>query len=334
MNNYAQYLEHFSNLSVAVVGDLMIDRYIFGQATRISPEAPVPIVLVQKENAVPGGAANVARNILSLHSKVAVFGSIGVDNSGKQLQELLQTAGANIDGVIIRSDFPTTEKIRLLADNQQIARIDRENTHALSEKKQEILLQKLENAIANHEIQAIILEDYAKGCLTFSFIEKIIRIAQQYNIFVTLDPHPANNFEISGLHLMTPNRKEAFALAKMPYQPGINHPLEDKALLEIGAIIMQTWQPKNLLITLGNEGMVLFKSESSQPLHIPTQAQQVFDVSGAGDTVMATMTLALLAGAPPFEAAAIANHAAGIVIGQIGTAAISYQTLLSKVQGQ
>ncbi|MFA6815393.1 MAG: PfkB family carbohydrate kinase, partial [Lentisphaeria bacterium] len=184
MNNYAQYLEHFSNLSVAVVGDLMIDRYIFGQATRISPEAPVPIVLVQKENAVPGGAANVARNILSLHSKVAVFGSIGVDNSGKQLQELLQTAGANIDGVIIRSDFPTTEKIRLLADNQQIARIDRENTHALSEKKQEILLQKLENAIANHEIQAIILEDYAKGCLTFSFIEKIIRIAQQYNIFV------------------------------------------------------------------------------------------------------------------------------------------------------
>jgi len=334
MNNYSQYLEQFSHLSVAVIGDLMIDRYIFGQATRISPEAPVPIVLVQKENAVPGGAANVARNILSLHGNVTVFGRIGVDNSGKHLQDLLRTAGAKIDGIITRSEFPTTEKTRLLADNQQIARIDRENTHVLSEKTQELLLQKLENAIENHKIQAIILEDYAKGCLTFSFIQEIIKIAEKHHIFVTLDPHPANNFQIPGLHLMTPNRKEAFALANVPYSPGINRPLQDNALLKTGAIIMQTWQPKNLLVTLGDEGMILFRAKDLHPLHIPTQAQQVFDVSGAGDTVMATMTLALLAGANPFDAAAIANHAAGIVIGQIGTAAISYQTLLDKIQNK
>ena len=299
MNNFADCIHRFSDMSVAVLGDLMLDRYVFGYATRISQEAPVPVVQVQRQNNVPGGAANVARNVLSLGGHAEVFGTTGRDVDGKILKKLLQDAGGGVTGMVCAMEAVTTVKERL------------------------------ENYLAGGSCKALILEDYAKGIFTPYFMKEVVRIAQRYDVAVALDPHPTHPYDIKGLKFMTPNRLEAFALAGMPFVHGIGNPEHDLPLQRVGEELMRRWNPEMLMITLGSEGIALYSREGGKPLCIPTQARRVFDVSGAGDTVMATMTLALAAGATPEEAATIANQAAGVVVGYVGTRAIEASELLT-----
>ena len=332
MSNLPNYIQKFSQFEVAVVGDLMMDKYIFGSATRISQEAPVPVVCVDSEKSVPGGAANVALNVLSLHAKAHVFGVIGEDTAGEELTALLKNAGAETDGIVKASDRATTVKTRIIASRQQVVRVDRECVAQLSEALQQKILNSLKTRLETATLHAIIMEDYAKGVFTPSFMESIADLAKQYNVPLMLDPHPTHPFDVKGIRMMTPNRQEAFALAKTPFAKETGNPLTDQPLLDVGAALKKRWGCDIPVITLGGEGMLIFQENKSQPIHIPTRAKKVFDVSGAGDTVMAAMTLALLAGATPEDAAKIANYAAGIVVGIVGTAAIEYDALLSEIE--
>ena len=332
MANLLQYIKKFSQMEVAVVGDLMMDKYIFGRATRLSQEAPVPVVCVDRQNAVPGGAANVALNLLSLFAKTNVFGIVGQDAEGGELATLLKNAGADTEGVIAVPDRQTTVKTRVLASHQQVVRIDFENTADLAASVQTQILEKLEARLKSARLNAVIMEDYAKGVFTRDFMENISKLAAKYHVPLMLDPHPTHPFDVKGIQLMTPNRQEAFALAGRTFTKETGNPLTDKPLLEVGRILKERWSNDILIITLGGEGMAIFLGDNPVPLHIPTKARKVFDVSGAGDTVMATMTLALLAGASPEDAAQIANHAAGIVVGIVGTAAIEQKALVASIE--
>jgi D-beta-D-heptose 7-phosphate kinase/D-beta-D-heptose 1-phosphate adenosyltransferase len=223
-------------------------------------------------------------------------------------------------------------KTRVLAANQQVVRIDYEDTDALAPAAYRQLLARLQRRLQSGEVDALILEDYAKGVFTRSFIKAAIALANRYRVLVTLDPHPTHSFNVGGLALMTPNRAEAFALAGIVYQPGINDPAKDRPLRRVGLALQRKWRVSQLLLTLGGEGMALFTGLGAEPVHIPTRAQQVFDVSGAGDTVMATMVLTMLAGAPAAEAAKVANYAAGVVVGIVGTAAIEAAVLQQRLR--
>lgn len=331
MNRLSSLIDKIAKQKVAVVGDLMLDRYIWGQATRISPEAPVPIIEIERCNAVPGGAANVVRNVVGLNARACAFGCIGNDTEGKEMLELLQATNADCSSVFIDEKRESTVKTRILAANQQVIRLDSESREHISKKLQKQILQKLQEGIEQKQFSGIILEDYAKGIFNRSFMQEICDLACSSDIFISLDPHPSQLFHVNGLKLMTPNRSEAFALAGLPYKAGINSPTQDTALLNAAKKIQNKWQAELLLITLGAEGMALFQAGCEIPLHIPTRAKQVFDVSGAGDTVMATMTLALLAGASPEEAALLANAAAGIVVGYVGTTAIDSEKLRKEI---
>lgn len=332
MKSLADYLNAFPKFSVAVLGDLMVDRYVFGHATRISQEAPVPVVQVQRVENVLGGAANVARNILSLGGHAEVFGTTGKDADGKVLKRLFQDAGGGVTGIVCAMDATTTVKMRILASNQQIVRVDYEQPDQITESHRGALLERLEDFLATGRCNALILEDYAKGIFTQDFMAAVVRIAQRQGVAVALDPHPTHPFDVKGLKFMTPNRMEAFALAGKPFVHGIGNPEHDLPLRRVGEELMRRWNPEFLMITLGSEGVALYPREGGKPLFIPTQARRVFDVSGAGDTVMATMTLALLAGASPEEAATIANHAAGVVVGYVGTRAIETTELREELE--
>ncbi len=326
------YLRKFGGCKVIVLGDMMLDRYIFGRATRISQEAPVPVVHVQREKAVPGGAANVARNILSLGGTVDVAGVCGKDADGACLRKLLQEAGAGTQGLLTCAKRPTTVKIRLLAGNQQVVRIDYEDISHIGAQARARLQSFVEKEIASPETGALILEDYAKGVFDSGFMQKMVDFARKCGKIVALDPHPKGDYPVRNLTFMTPNRLEAFALAGIEDPSGGGNPSQDKALHEVAKILLKTWRLDYLLITLGADGMALFQHGGGM-VHIPTEARQVFDVSGAGDTVMATMVLSLLSGATPENAARIANSAAGVVVGRVGTSAIEADVLRTVLDG-
>lgn len=327
-------LSSFPRCRIGVLGDLMLDRYCWGQATRISQEAPVPVVLVKRSTHVPGGAANVARNVLSLRGKVSVFGCVADDEDGRILVSLLKDGGADTTGVYEVEGGHTTVKTRVLAGNQQVLRVDREFPEEITEKLRGRILSKLEASLKAGELDALVMEDYAKGVFTKEFMERAVELATHYGVLSTLDPHPAHGFDVKGLTLMTPNRMEAFSLAGVAFEAGIGDPAHDLPLKHVGDVLMGKWNAEMLLVTLGAEGMALFRKERSKPLVIPTQARQVFDVSGAGDTVMATMTLAICAGAPAAQAASLANSAAGVVVGYVGTRAIEADELREVVKGR
>jgi D-beta-D-heptose 7-phosphate kinase/D-beta-D-heptose 1-phosphate adenosyltransferase len=325
-------LTRFKDVRVAVVGDLMLDRYIWGKASRISQEAPVPVVLVQRETQVPGGAANVVRNITSLEGQAVAFGAIGRDPHGETLRRLLREGGADVDQIQVSDRRPTTLKTRVLAGNQQVVRIDQEDTTLFSDELLDKLRRGLADMLKKDQIGAIIFEDYAKGLLSREFMQEIVDLAHRHGKFCALDPHPSNPFKVRGLRLMTPNRAEAFGLAGLYYKPTVLPLKNDLALQEVGRRLQQDWDVELLLITMGADGMALFQPDLP-PVHIPTRAQEVFDVSGAGDTVTASFVLSLLAGATPTEAAELANHAAGIVVGKVGTVPVPKEELIRELQG-
>lgn len=326
-NRIHALIEKFPAQRVAVVGDLMLDRYIWGSASRISQEAPVPVVAIDRQTASPGGAANVLRNISSLGAQPLAFGVIGKDSAGDALVDLLKVERVDTSGVSRSPDRVTSEKTRIIAEHQQIVRVDNERIESISEQDCGDLVTRLRVAIEEGGIDAIIVEDYAKGAVTKELLHEVVALGKKNDIPVALDPHPGNAAAASGLTVMTPNRAEAFAMAGVYPRPSVLPVEDDQALSEVVSQLQDIWNPKYLMITLGGDGTALF--QEGQPVHhIPTQAREVFDVSGAGDTVIASFVLSLLAGATPDEAAAISNHAAGVVVAKVGTATVSTEELI------
>ncbi|MBI5383814.1 MAG: D-glycero-beta-D-manno-heptose-7-phosphate kinase [Verrucomicrobia bacterium] len=311
---------------VLVVGDVMLDQFVWGKVSRISPEAPVPVVEFDRENYMPGGAANVARNLAALHARTELFGVVGHDTAANQLRELLGQQQVNCGGVIAEAARHTSTKTRIVAHQQQVVRVDRESRHEIKPHTTSRLLAELEKRV--RQADAVIVGDYGKGVVTQSLLDGLKRLCRERGVWLSLDPKPIHRLALGGLSLLTPNRKEAFELAGLPDDTRQADPLRDTALMKAAEGLLTKLQPALMLITLGELGMLLCRRHE-KPFHIPTVAQEVFDVSGAGDTVIATFTLAIAAGASPVEAALFANQAAGIVVGKVGTATVTPEELMA-----
>jgi D-glycero-beta-D-manno-heptose-7-phosphate kinase len=320
-----QILSAATKTRVLVLGDVMLDQFIWGGVSRISPEAPVPVVDFERESFMPGGAANVARNLISLNVSTEIFGAIGNDSAGQQLKKLLAEQKIGCNGLVSNSSRHTSIKTRIVAHKQQIVRIDRETRDGLDEKLTGKLLGVLKLKLKNAD--AIIVGDYGKGVVTQPLLNEIKSLCRARGVWLSFDPKPVHHLNLSNLSLITPNRKEAFELTGMPDDTKNANPFADKNLMVVAERLLNELRPAVLLITLGELGMLLCQ-RGQKPFHIPTVAQEVFDVSGAGDTVIASFTLAIAAGALPIEAAILSNHAAGIVVGKIGTATTSSEELL------
>jgi D-beta-D-heptose 7-phosphate kinase/D-beta-D-heptose 1-phosphate adenosyltransferase len=309
----------------------MLDRFIWGNVTRISPEAPVPIVHVTRESAYPGGAANVARNLAPFASKVHLLGITGEDSHSKQLAELLEETGIDTSGLLRDPEQETIVKTRIISRSQHVVRIDRERPQPASAATWKRLWAWLEPKLA--ELDAIILEDYAKGLITQEFVDQLAEKLQGHAVILTVDPNPANHIKWKGATTVKPNRKEAFAAARMK-DPGDVSEAELLTILPaLAEKLFTEWETKSLLITLSEHGMALINESSAEVYHTPTRAPEVFDVSGAGDTAIALYTLALAAGASGKEAAEISNIASGIVVGKLGTATVTADELYASVGG-
>lgn len=319
-------LHRCRQVRVLVVGDAMLDHYIWGDVSRISPEAPVPVVRFERESFIPGGAANVARNLAHLGVQTALFGVVGADREGLRLRQLLGADRIDCAGLIALRARPTSVKTRIIARQQQVVRIDREQDEDLAPVHTRRLIERLRSRLEG--TAAVIVCDYGKGVVTQALLDALKELCKPRGIWLSLDPKPVHRVDYSGFSLITPNRKEAFELAGVHDLTPKTHPLRDAHLAEAAARILETTSPALLLITLGELGMLLCR-KNHKPVHIPTVAREVFDVSGAGDTVIATFTAAIAAGASPIEAAVIANHAAGIVVGKVGTATASVAEILS-----
>ena len=313
---------------VLVAGDLMLDEFIWGKVSRISPEAPVPVVAVDRETFYPGGAANVARNLHEFTAKTSVLGLTGDDSAGARLRDLLSAGGIGTEGVSSRPG-PTTVKTRIIARTQQVVRVDRELVEPVGPAQHQALLAALDKALP--QTDAVVLEDYGKGFFDEEMAAEIIKRARTAGRIVAVDPNPGNPVAWRGATVVKPNRHEAFAAAGIPWSEPASHPLEDKQLLKVGETLLAKWEADQLLVTLSELGMMLF-TKDGQRHHTPTRAREVFDVSGAGDTAIALYTLALCAGATPVEASEIANHASGVVVGKLGTATLTPDELLASFE--
>jgi D-beta-D-heptose 7-phosphate kinase/D-beta-D-heptose 1-phosphate adenosyltransferase len=328
-SRFHQIFESFSRKRILVIGDLMLDEFIWGNVKRISPEAPVPVVEVERESYFPGGAANVARNLREFAGDVHVMGLIGTDSHAEHLKQLLAGEGINLDCIQQDPAYQTIVKTRIIARQQQVVRVDREKKTALTPLQTERAVAQVEKILPG--IDAIIIEDYAKGLLHQDFVDAITALAQRSGKILAVDPNPSNVLQWNGVSVIKPNRTEAFAAAGLPASDPVEPVTGDRHLLEVGAILSKKWRTENLLITLGEHGMLLFAGDSA-PYHTPTLAREVFDVSGAGDTAIALFTLALCSGATAPEAAEISNHASGIVVGKLGTATVTPAELIESFE--
>ena len=320
-----QILSAAAKSRVLVVGDVMLDQFIWGSVARISPEAPVPVVDFQRESFMPGGAANVARNLAAMNLSTEIFGAVGKDTAADQLAQILKEHGIGCRGLVSSVNRTTSRKTRIVAHQQQVVRIDRESRESLDIALTGELLRLLKKEIP--KASAVIVGDYGKGVVTQPLLNEIKKLCRDYGVWLSLDPKPVHHLNLGGLSLITPNRKETFELANLPDDTRHANPLADENLMAAAERLLNEIRPAVLLITLGELGMLLCQ-RGQKPFHIPTLAQEVFDVSGAGDTVIATFTLAIAAGASPVEAAILSNHAAGIVVGKVGTATTSVEELL------
>ena len=324
-----QILDRAAGKRILVIGDLMLDEFVWGKVGRISPEAPVPVVEVTGESFFPGGAANVARNLREFLDRVSVIGLIGKDRSGQQLRQLLAERKIDISDSIEDEKFPTIVKTRIIARHQQVVRVDRESIARPSTTQIGKVLTAVRKKLDN--IDAIIFEDYGKGFVTRELVAQIAREARAAKKLVTADPNPQNLIDWSGMTAVKPNRAEAFLAAGIPDRDSEASPKKDVDLVHAGKELLQKWGVQYLLVTLGEHGVMFFE-KGKRPHHIPTKARDVFDVSGAGDTAIAMFTLALVCNATPLEAAQIANHASAVVVGKLGTATVTRDELISSFE--
>ena len=315
-----------SSSRVLVIGEMILDEFIWGKVSRISPEAPVPVVEVVRESYHAGGAANVARNLRELVDHVRMLGPVGDGADGERLRSLLTGAGIELQNVLHDPNYQTIRKTRIVARTQQMVRVDRECRHSLNAETRQRVISHLREQLP--DLDAVILEDYDKGLFDQALADGLTQTAQEAGVLVLVDPKPSNPVLWRNVTGVTPNRGEAFRAAGIPWSDPVDPPLADKALLAVGHRLLEQLHCKLVLVTLSEHGMMLFQPDAP-PYHTPTRAQEVFDVSGAGDTAIAAFTAALAGGATPVEAAEISNHAAGIVVGKLGTAIVSRAELLS-----
>jgi len=320
-----EILQRSSEKRILVIGDLMLDEFIWGRVSRISPEAPVPVVEVVRESYYPGGAANVARNVREFSSSAFVMGLIGEDAHAQQLKTILAASRINFDAVQSDPSFQTIVKTRIIARQQQVVRLDRERPQLLTAELRRRSIETLTDLLP--VIDGIIFEDYGKGFLEQDFLDEIVTLARSQGKVVTADPNLRNPLMWRGMTAVKPNRIEAFAAVNQPWQESHLHPLHDKALLKVGAELLEKWAPNQLLITLGDQGMLLFDPKAA-PYHVPSRAREVYDLSGAGDTAISLFTLSLMAGATPVEATEISNHASSVVVAKLGTATLTPAELI------
>jgi D-glycero-beta-D-manno-heptose-7-phosphate kinase len=319
-------LKRFGEARILVVGDLMLDRYVFGTVNRISPEAPVPVVHVTREASRPGGASNVSLNIASLGGASLVAGIAGTDAMGDVLLDTLTDAGIAVEGIVRDPGLRTTVKTRIIAERQQVARVDYEDEPERHGERIEELCAAIPKLVEN--ATGVILEDYGKGVICQDVVDAVLAAAKQYGKPVGFDPKDNHQLSMPWLTLATPNYREA-CLATGQAEVSLGHAPEASAALKTaGRLLSERWDTEFLLITLGPNGMYLCPREGAASVQ-PTLAREVFDVSGAGDTVIAVAMTALSVGAGYAEAAALANHAAGVVVGKVGTATCSQDELLA-----
>lgn len=324
-----EILQRASRKRFLVIGDLMVDKFIKGKVGRISPEAPVPVVEVTDMSYYPGGAANVARNIREFGGHVSVAGMIGTDPNGRRLRNLLTEKEIDASAIVECDDFHTTIKTRIIAGHQQLVRLDREKFTVPGPSQIRSLVTTVRKKMP--EIDALIFEDYGKGFLAAELVSEIASDALAAGKIVAADPNPRNSIEWHGVTVVKPNRAEAFLAAGIPLRDPEVSPEKDVDLIRAGEALLKKWGTKYILITLGEHGMMLFQ-KSESPHHIPTKAQEVFDVSGAGDTAIALFTLALACEATPVEAAEIANHGSAVVVEKVGTATVTRDELAASFQ--
>jgi rfaE bifunctional protein kinase chain/domain len=311
----------FAGKRIAVVGDLMLDRYFWGSVARISPEAPVPVVEVESESTRLGGAANVANNVASLGGIPLMLGVIGDDEAGRVFQALARAGGFPLEGVVVDPARPTTVKTRVIAHHQHVVRVDREVKQDVSGQIQQRILDILRRGIGT--LDAIIIEDYNKGVVAKDLIRELVDLAGRSRKAVTVDPKSNNFFEYKQVTVFKPNRKET--------EEALGVRLQDKkSVEEAGRTLIERLGAESVLLTLGEDGMSLFERDGDAT-HVPTATRKVADVSGAGDTVISTLTIALAAGASIKEASTLANFAGGIVCGEVGIVPIDRDLLLQTV---
>ena len=330
LSRLEQILDRAPSMRIMVIGDLMLDEFVWGKVGRISPEAPVPVVEVTGESFYPGGAANVARNLREFVDHVAVIGMLGKDRSGQQLRELLTAQNINTSNAVEDETFSTIVKTRIIALHQQVVRVDREKIVSPSADQIAKVVAAIRNAI--QKTDAIIFEDYGKGFVTTELVSEIARQARAAGKIVAADPNPRHSVDWRGVTVVKPNRAEAFLGSGVPWREPDEAPGKDADLKRAGEALLKNWETKYVLVTLGEHGMMLFQ-QNEAPHYIPTKARQVFDVSGAGDTAIALFTLGLVCGATPIEAAEIANHGSAVVVSKLGTATVTRDELVASFRG-
>jgi D-beta-D-heptose 7-phosphate kinase/D-beta-D-heptose 1-phosphate adenosyltransferase len=315
-------IDRFKRIKTLVIGDLMLDHYVWGNVSRISPEAPVPVVHMSRETEMPGGAGNVAVNMAALGAEVYVVGLLGEDAAADRLISYFQRGPIHTESTVRSTERPTIVKTRIIAHHQQVVRVDREIPGAVSDALRNRVWEQVEKILP--DVQAVVLSDYAKGVVTPYLIHRLIPAARKRGIPIAVDPKVENFRHYRQVTCVTPNTQEAMASG------GVQSLSGEKAIEKLGQALLRKINADSILITRGEQGMSLF--ERKKPVfHIPTRAREVFDVTGAGDTVISTLTLALAAGSSLRQAAELANDAAGIVVGKLGTASVTAPELLNVV---
>jgi len=317
-------LERFPSCRILVVGDIMLDEYIWGSVGRISPEAPVPVVAVTRDTRALGGAGNVAVNISGLGANVGLAGLIGEDSPGREIIRMLKRHRIGISGIVIDRNRPTTTKTRVVAHSQQVVRVDREKKEPPDARASDALGKSVRSAV--REVDGVVLSDYRKGALSRELVEDIVLSAKRNGAFVVVDPKRTDFSFYRGCTLITPNKPEAEAALGGRELSG------DREILEGGKALLRKSNARAILITRGEEGMSLVERGRGVLFHIPAEARQVFDVTGAGDTVIGTLAAGMGAGASLRDAALLANLAAGVVVGEVGTAPITLGKLARAIR--
>lgn len=327
MRNYRSSIPRLAKTSVLVIGDIMLDRFVYGDVLRISPEAPVPVVHVKKETSFLGGAGNVARNIRALGGKAGLIGIVGKDREAEHIVSEMERSGISPDGIIIDTTRPTITKTRIIAGTQQVVRIDHEDMSPYGAEAR----MAIETYVDRHldEYDGIIISDYAKGVITRDPVDHIMRAAKKKKKFVLVDPSVKHFSLYKGITSMTPNLKEASEGARREIDTA-----SKEAIAKLGWHIKDSLGMPHMMITLGPQGMAIFSDEikGKMPFFIPTKAKAVYDVSGAGDTVIATLAMGLAAKLSFLDASFIANYAAGVVVGKRGTATLSQEELVAALE--
>lgn len=311
----------FEGKRIIVLGDLMLDEFIWGRVRRISPEAPVPVVEVDRQSLALGGAGNVVSNLVALGAQPTPVGIVGADADAERMRSQFRELGLNVDGLIADNARPTTLKTRIIAHNQQVVRADRESRAPISAEIENRIVTRFQDELERAD--AVVVSDYNKGVLTARVLANTLKAARERDLTVCLDPKLRNFASYQPVTVITPNNQEAAEAAAIVIE-------DEKSLIEAGRRLLASTDCRAVLVTRGEEGMALF-TDGGEVTLIPTVAREVYDVTGAGDTVIATLTLALRAGASFAEAAMLANHAAGCVVGKVGTATVTRDELLRTI---